>query len=186
MEKMADKGAILLTADTFNEAKQFLEATPLGEREVRGLPTPVEVFQLAGLKNARASERFRSGPRLCAFSGRISEFAALEAELSSTIRGEARVVGLVGEAGLGVWLCFEFAEACRRRGIRVQEARALAHAQATPLQPVLEFLRDFFGIQPNETADVSRRFFHCLTWAGRRLAKVRWCHWITRGQTFRR
>ena len=158
MEKMADKGAILLTADTFNEAKQFLEAIPLGERAVRGLPTPVEVFQLVSLKHARASERFRSGPRLCAFSGRVSELAALETELSNTIRGEARVVGLVGEAGLGKsWLCFEFAEACRRQGIRVLEARAFAHARTTPLQPVLEFLRDFFGIQPNDTPDVSRR-----------------------------
>ena len=41
MEQMADNGAILLTADTFNEAKQFLEATPLGERMVRGLATPL-------------------------------------------------------------------------------------------------------------------------------------------------
>ena len=158
IEKMANKGAILLTADTFNEAKQFLEATPLGERAVRGLTTPVEVFQLTGLKHARASERFRSGPRPSAFSGRERELAALETELSNAMRGEARVVGLVGEAGLGKSrLCFEFADACRRRGMRVLEARVFAYGRATPLQPVLEFLRDFFGIQPNEPPDVSRR-----------------------------
>ena len=114
IEKMADKGAILLTADTFNEAKQFLEAAPLGERVVRGLQTPVEIFQLNGLKHAPASERFRSGPRPSSFSGREREFAALQTELANTMGGEARVVGVVGEAGLGKSrLCFEFAEACR-------------------------------------------------------------------------
>lgn len=82
------------------------------------------------------------------------------------MRGEARVVGLVGEAGLGKSrLCFEFAEDCRRRGIRVLEARVFAYGRATPRQLVLEFLRDFFGIKPNDSQDVSRRricSFHLL------------------------
>ena len=87
MEQMADEGAILLTASTFNEAKQFVEATPLGERAVRGLATPVEVFQLTGLKHAPASERFRSGPQPSPLSGRERELAALEGELATTMRG---------------------------------------------------------------------------------------------------
>lgn len=158
IEQMADEGAILLTADTFNEAQQFLEAKPLGERVVRGLSNPIQVFQLTALKHARASERFRSGPRLSRLSGRERERATLEAELASALRGEARVVGVVGEAGLGKSrLCFEFAESCRRQGIRVLEARVLAHGRATPFQPVLELLRDVFGIGPEENAELSRR-----------------------------
>jgi class 3 adenylate cyclase/tetratricopeptide (TPR) repeat protein len=158
MEQMAGAGGILLTADTFNEARQFVEATPLGEQMVRGLATPVEAFQLTGLKHAPASERFRSGPRPSPFSGREREIATLESELASTMRGEARVLGIVGEAGLGKSrLCFEFTESCRRRSIRVLEARVLAHGRATPLQPVLELLRDAFGIRPDHQADLSRR-----------------------------
>jgi class 3 adenylate cyclase/tetratricopeptide (TPR) repeat protein len=158
VEKLADKGGILLTADTFNEAKQFLEATPLGERSLRGLAAPVYVFQLTGLKHAPASERFRSGPRVTPFFGRRSEMSVLEAELANTINGAAGAVGVVGEAGLGKSrLCFEFAEACRRKGIRVLEARVLAHGRETPLQPVLELLRDVFGIRPNDSPDISRR-----------------------------
>ena len=114
----------MLSADTFNAAKQFVEARSLGPQVVRGVSTPLNVFQLTGLKHAPASERFRSGPRPSPLSGRRRELAALEAELASTIMGEARVVAVVGEAGLGKSrLCFEFAEACRRRGIRVLEAR---------------------------------------------------------------
>ncbi len=158
MEQMSDSGGILLTAETFNAASQFIEAMPLGPRIVRGLPDAVEVLKLTGLKHAPASERFRSGPRPSPLTGRKQELAGLEVELASTMRGEARVVGVVGEAGLGKSrLCFEFTEACRRKGIRVLEARVLAHGRATPLQPVLELLRDFFGIRADEPADSSRQ-----------------------------
>src|SRR5258707_1370257 len=74
------------------------------------------------------------------------------------MKGDGRVVGVVGEAGIGKSrLCFEFAESCRQKGIRVYEARVLAHGRATPFQPVLELMRDYFGIRGKEPAEVSRR-----------------------------
>src|SRR5438046_1535542 len=73
------------------------------------------------------------------------------------MKGDGRVVGVVGEAGIGKSrLCFEFAESCRQKGIRVYEARVLAHGRATPFQPVLELLRDYFGLRVKETLEVSR------------------------------
>jgi class 3 adenylate cyclase/tetratricopeptide (TPR) repeat protein len=157
MEQMASEAGILLTADTFAAARQFVDAEPLGAQAVRGLSAPVEIFRLNGLKHAPVSALFRTGLRLTPLAGREQELAALDLELARAIEGEGRVVGLVGEAGLGKSrLCFEFAETCRRRGVRVFEARVLAHGRATPLQPVLGLLRDAFGIQPNEPAEVSR------------------------------
>ena len=157
MEQMAEAGGILLTAETYNAAKQFVEVRPLGFRAVRGVPDPVNAFQLTGLKHAPASERFRTGPKPSPLAGRSRELATLEDELANAIDGEAHVVGIVGEAGLGKSrLCFEFAEICRRKGLRVLEARVLAHGRATPLQLVLELLRAAFGIQPSEPEEVSR------------------------------
>ena len=43
------------------------------------------------------------------------------------------------------------------KDIRVFEARVLAHGRATPFQPVLELLRDYFGLRVKAAADVSRR-----------------------------
>ena len=158
MQQMAEDGAILLTADTFAAAKQFVEAGPLGPQIVRGLSTPVEVFELTGLRRAPASEYFRRGPRPTPFSGRDKELAVLDTELASVMQDEARVVGVVGEAGLGKSrLCYEFGEACRRRDVRVLEARVLEHGGATPFQPVLDLLRDFFGIKPKEPATISQQ-----------------------------
>jgi class 3 adenylate cyclase/tetratricopeptide (TPR) repeat protein len=158
MEQMAEEGAILITRDTYAGARQFVEVAPLGMQSIRGIASPVEVFRLTGLLNAPASDVFRSGRRLTQMVDRVEPMAALEHELSRAVSGDGRVVGMVGDAGIGKSrLCFEFAENCRRRGIRVYEARVLAHGRATPFQPVLELLRDIFGIRVKEAVETSRR-----------------------------
>ena len=157
MEQLADTGCILITRDTYVAAKQFVEVEPLGPQSVRGIAAPVEAFKLTKLLNAPASDVFRSGSRLSSLIGRSEQFAALEGELKSALDGHGTVVGVVGEAGIGKSrLCFEFAEHCRRQGIRVYEGRVLAHARATPFQPVLELLRDVFDIRARDSVAEAR------------------------------
>jgi adenylate cyclase len=55
-----------------------------------------------------------------------------------------------------VRLCFEFAERCRERCIPVLEARASPYDYSGPLQPLLEFLRSFFRIQPHDSKEAAR------------------------------
>jgi class 3 adenylate cyclase/tetratricopeptide (TPR) repeat protein len=158
LEQLADTGTILISTETYIAARQFIEVEPLGPQNIRGIAAPVEIFKVRGLQHAPSSGVFRSGIRLSPLTGRSEEFAALLHELENTIRGEGRVVGVVGEAGIGKSrLCYEFAENCRGKGIRVFEARVLAHGRATPLQPVLELMRDYFGLRFKQAADVSRR-----------------------------
>ena len=158
MEQLADAGSILVSKETYTAAKQFVEVEPLGLQTIRGIAAPIEIFKLRGLQHAPSSGVFRSGRRLSPLTGRTDQFSALSQELENTMKGDGRVVGVVGEAGIGKSrLCFEFAENCRQKGIRVYEARVLAHGRATPFQPVLELLRDYFGLRIKEAADVSRR-----------------------------
>ncbi|MGC1559661.1 MAG: adenylate/guanylate cyclase domain-containing protein, partial [Bradyrhizobium sp.] len=158
MEQLADAGSILITKETYVAAKQFVEVEHLGPQTVRGIAIPVEIFKLRGLQHAPSSGVFRSGRRLSPLIGRTDQLSALSLELENTIKGDGRVVGVVGEAGIGKSrLCFEFAESCRQKDIRVYEARVLAHGRATPLQPVLGLLRDYFGLRVKEAADISRR-----------------------------
>jgi adenylate cyclase len=158
MEQMAEPGHVLLTGDTFAAARQFVEATSLGRRAVRGLSEPVEVFRLLRLRHAPASLIFRSRPLRSPLVGRAAQLGTLEAELTNAANGEARVVGVVGEAGSGKSrFCFEFAESCRERGIRVYEARVTAHGHAMPYQPILELLRDYLGITAALPPDEARQ-----------------------------
>jgi predicted ATPase/class 3 adenylate cyclase len=156
LEQMADADSVLVADDTFRAAKQFVEGVSLGPQAIRGLKAPIEVHKLLGLRNAPASGVFRTG-RLNPMVGRDDQLAVLRREIEEAAKGVGQVVGIVGEAGIGKSrLCFEFAEDCRRKDIRVFEARVLAHGRATPFQPVLELLRDFFGIKPEDAADVAR------------------------------
>jgi adenylate cyclase len=158
LEQMAGEGGILVSKEAYTSAKQFVEVESLGPTAIRGIAMPVELFKIRGLQHAPASGVFRTGRRLSPLTGRNEQLSALSAELESTIAGDGRVVGIVGEAGIGKSrLCFEFAESCRAKGIRVFEARVLAHGRATPLQPVLELMRDYFGLRTKESADVLRR-----------------------------
>src|SRR6266513_2005430 len=158
MEQLADAGGILVSKETYIAAKQYVEVETLGLQTIRGLAAPIEIFKLRGLQHAPSSGVFRSGRRLSPLGGRNDQFSALALELENSIMGDGRVVGVVGEAGIGKSrLCFEFAESCRQKGIRVFEARVLAHSRATPFQPVLELLRDYFGLRVKEAADVLRR-----------------------------
>lgn len=157
LEQMSEEGCTLISRDTYLSARQFVEVEPFGTQAIRGITAPIETFKLTGLLNAPASDVFRSGKRLTSLIGRGEQMAALQGELAHAIAGDGRVVGVVGDAGIGKSrLCFEFAENCRRQGIRVFEARVLAHGRATPFQPVLELLRDIFGIRPKDSVEIAR------------------------------
>ncbi|MGC2776455.1 MAG: adenylate/guanylate cyclase domain-containing protein [Bradyrhizobium sp.] len=158
LEHMAEPGTILITKETYTGARQFVEAEPLGTHIVRGIAAPVAIYRLVGRLSAPASDVFRSGQRLLPLIGRNAQLKVLERELDDVLAARGAVVGIVGDAGIGKSrLCFEFAESCRRQGIRVHEARVLAHGRATPFQPVLELLRDFFGIRAKESVEMSRQ-----------------------------
>src|SRR5262249_18345570 len=62
------------------------------------------------------------------------------------------------DAGTGkTRLCFEFAERCRARGIPVHKARCVSHGRLIPYVPLLELLRDYFGIEERDGEREARR-----------------------------
>ncbi len=151
MEQMAERGTVLMSAATWAAAQNFIEAAPLGAQPVKGLSAPLAVYRLTGLRRGPASQRFRGERGLSHFTGRQVELAVLQRALDDASSGESRVIGVVGEAGVGKSrLCFEFAESCRQAGIRVLEARALSHAASTPFEPVIDLLRDYFRIMAED------------------------------------
>ena len=125
-------------------------------RALKGIPAPVEVFRLIGLKPAVNSEHFR-GASLMPLRGRAVELATLQHALQDTAPSSPRIIGVSGPPGVGKSrLLFEFGEWCRERQINVLEARAQVHGRATPLLPVLEAFRAFFRIDPDMDAHAAR------------------------------
>jgi class 3 adenylate cyclase/tetratricopeptide (TPR) repeat protein len=156
MQQIAEPRQICLTGDCLKLVRAYCDVRPLGRMRPKGVPEAVEVYCLLGLKPAVASQQFQTS--LTSFRGRAVELALLEQVLRDAERGSAKVMGIAAPPGSGKSrLCYEFAEACRAQLVPVLEARASIYGSATPLQPVLEFLRLFFRISVNDDPEAARR-----------------------------
>jgi adenylate cyclase len=81
----------------------------------------------------------------------------LESALARAREGNAQVVGIVGDAGLGKSrLCYEFLERCRARGLMTYETSGVAHGKAIPFLPTLRLFRAFFGITEQDSDTTAR------------------------------
>jgi adenylate cyclase len=156
IEQEASPGEICLSRDCQTLLRASCDTEPLGPCTLKGIPDPVELFRLIGLKPAVNSEHFRD-TSLLPLRGRTVELETFQRALLDTTPGSPRIIGVSGPPGVGKSrLCFEFGEWCRERQIKVLEARAQVHSRATPLLPVLDALRAFFRIEPDMDAELAR------------------------------
>jgi adenylate cyclase len=145
-EQVARPSEIIITDTTLHSARELLEVEPLGPRILKGLSQSINLFALQGIRTFAASQQFLGGQRISTFVARADSLSELRAHLDRSLSGASSVVGISGEPGVGKSrLSFEFATECRREGISVIEARATAHGQTTPLQPIIDLLRSFIG-----------------------------------------
>ena len=157
LEQAAEPGAILLSAACRELAAAYCDTEPAGWRPLKGIPAPVEVFRLVGLKPGGDSERFRddSGAPM---RGRTAELDILKQALLDAERHAGGVIGVMASPGVGKSrLCYEFGEWCRQRQVDVFEARAHVFGKATPLLPILELMRALFRITPTMDPALARR-----------------------------
>jgi class 3 adenylate cyclase len=157
MEALAAPGHVYLTEHTARLVDGWFALRDLGPKEVKGGGAPLGVYVLEGPRAARSSFLVASARGLSRFVGREHEMAALESALARAQDGNAQVVGVVGEAGVGKSrLCAEFAQACTAQGITVKRGHGLSYGKHMPLQPILEFFRDYFEIIETDTPQRTR------------------------------
>lgn len=150
LEQLAEPGGIYMTEETFRLIHPYCDAISLGQQMVRGFAHPVGIHRLLGLRPASTSQQFRD-VKLATYRGREQELMQLNRALVDARNGNGSTLGVSAPPGLGKSrLCFEFAERCRAEFVPVIEARASPYGYSGPLQPLLEFLRAYFRIQPED------------------------------------
>jgi predicted ATPase len=118
---------------------------------------PVRVYELEGMGALHTPLEVSRSRGFSRFVGRASETATIEAALARALDGEAQVVGVVGEPGVGKSrLGFEFVERCRSREILVVTGHGVPHGKSIPFLPVLEAMRDYFGIKEDDSDETVR------------------------------
>jgi class 3 adenylate cyclase/tetratricopeptide (TPR) repeat protein len=155
LQSLASPDTCYLSSDVADLVQGYFDLNDLGEFKVKGVSEPVTVFELRGMGAVRTRFDVSMARGLSRFVGRADDFQTLETALAQAQAGDGQVVGIVAEAGVGKSrLSFEFLEACRAKGLRTLEGRAVSHGKSIPLLPILQAFRDYFEI---DERDVDRR-----------------------------
>src|SRR5215207_4269278 len=117
MEQLAVPGTVRLTGETLRLVDGLVETRSLGKIPVKGLPEPIEAFELIGAGPTRRRFQAAAARGLTPFVGRQAELDALQRALGLAQDGHGQVVAPGGEPGVGKSrLLYEFVHSQRTRG----------------------------------------------------------------------
>jgi len=151
MEQLATPGSTRLTGETLRLAEGFVQVIPIGPVPVKGLPGPVEVFELAGPSAMRTRLQAAAARGLTRFVGRDRELDHLRQALDKTRGAQGQVVAIVGEPGVGKSrLLWEFIHSHRTQGWLVLESSSISYGKASPYLPVIDLCKSYFRIDTHD------------------------------------
>ena len=151
MEQLARPGTTLLSADTLRLAEGYIEVRPLGPVPVKGLPTPVDIFELVRFGPVRSRLQAAAVRGLTPFVGRDAEVEKLRLALENAGAGRGQIVAVAGEPGVGKSrLLWEFTHSHRVHGWLILESTAMSHSKTVSYLPVSDMLRGYFQIDERD------------------------------------
>ncbi len=151
MEQLARPGTTLLTSETLRLVEGYVEVNTLGPVPVKGLPEPIEVYELrrAGPTQSRLQASVARG--LTRFVGREGELDQLHQALGRASSGHGQVVAIVGEPGVGKSrLVWEVTHSHRVDGWQVLQAGSVSYGKATSYLPVIDLLKRYCAIDDRD------------------------------------
>jgi class 3 adenylate cyclase len=151
MEQLARPGTSLVSPDTLRLAEGYVEVRPLGPVPIRGLPDPVEVYELVGPGPRRSRLRAAAARGLTRFVGREEELEQLRQALARASAGHGQIVAIVGEPGVGKSrLVWEVTHSHRTHGWLIVQAGSVSYGRATPYLPVVDLLKTYFEVDDRD------------------------------------
>jgi len=157
MEQMARPGTILLAPDTLALAEGFIAVKPLGPVPVKGLDTPVDIYELTGAGSLRSRLHAAAARGLTRFVGRDAEIEQLREVLGRAAEGDGQLVAVVGQPGVGKSrLVWEVIHSQRTLGWLILQAGSVSHGKGTPYLPVVDLLKGYFHIGDREESRAIR------------------------------
>ncbi|VWC94152.1 ATP synthase subunit beta [Burkholderia aenigmatica] len=154
IEGIAAPTSILVSESTHRLAEGYFEFKALGATQLKGIPAPLHVYEALGLGALRTRLQRAAHRGLARFVGRETEMEHLNRALEDVRAGQGRMVGVVGEAGVGKSRLFHEFKERSRRGALVLETFSVSHGKAFPNLPLIELLKNYFQIT---TQDDERR-----------------------------
>jgi class 3 adenylate cyclase/pimeloyl-ACP methyl ester carboxylesterase len=148
---LAEPGQILVSEDIVKAAGPYFALQPVGEVSVKGKTLPVRPYRVEGTRNVRSRLEAESERGLTPLVGREHEQALLRDSFAEAQAGRGQAVFVYGEAGIGKSrLLLEFRHHAEPAGARWILGRCVSYGHTIAHLPVLDFLRDLFGIKEGD------------------------------------
>jgi hypothetical protein len=150
MEQLAAPGAILITEQMHKLCAGYFEFKALGKTQVKGVEEPLNVYEVLGAGPLRTRLQVAVRRGLTRFVGRHTEMEQLQRALEQARAGHGQIVGVMGELGVGKSRLFYEFKLTSQTGCLVLEAYSVSYGKAAPYLPVIELLKTYFQIQPQD------------------------------------
>ena len=154
LQSEAEPGAVLISEDTYRQARDYTRVEAIGSLRLKGLDRAVAAYRLIGVSHRRSGLRELVPLRSAHFVDRESELAALRGLLRQVENGRGQAVGLVGEPGIGKSrILAELRHSLAPDQVNWVEGRCLSYGTQIPYMLVLDTLRSNCGIVETDSPE---------------------------------
>jgi class 3 adenylate cyclase/predicted ATPase len=153
VQGVAAPDSIAISVSTYRLVAGTLTCRSLGPQTFKGVPQPVEIFQVEGDKDLNMFSEVGSG-KVPLLVGRTEEAEFLQRRWERVKERQGQVVLLSGEPGIGKSrLVRNLREYVAEQELMQLEMRCSPYHQNSALHPVIEFFQRMLQIQPEEAPE---------------------------------
>jgi len=158
MQSNAKPGTVLISENTYRLARDFFKFRSLGKVEVKGKTELQEIYELIRTSDVETRLDAAVTKGLTKFVGRKNSMASLMDAFDRVKSGLGKVVGLVGEAGVGKSrLLLELRKMLPRGEYIYLEGRCIHYGSSMTYLPILDILRTYFEINEEDRKIVIKK-----------------------------
>ncbi len=150
LEGLATPGTTVVSAYTHQLTEGYFEFKDLGAAKIKGVSEPVLIYELLGVGALRTRLQVSAARGLSRFVGRRKEVEHLKQVREQATNGQGQMVGVVGEPGVGKSRLFHEFKALSGQHCLVLETFCVAHGSGYAYLPLVELLRNYFHIRPQD------------------------------------
>ncbi len=150
MENLATPGSIVVSEHTHKLTEGYFEFKPLGASQVKGVTEPIHIYEVVGVGPLRTRLQVAARRGLVQFVGRQDEMEQLRRAFDLAKQSHGQIMAVMGEAGVGKSRLFHEFKLVSPGGRLVLETFGVAHGKAYPYLPLVELLKSYFQIAPQD------------------------------------